>query len=58
MYFSVVLFAQLDPAKSLLEQGVSAEGVVQFSVQVISAQGELTFVCLSLCLSVCLLVCT
>ncbi|XP_072049901.1 GA-binding protein alpha chain-like [Amphiura filiformis] len=31
--------AQLDPAKSLLEQGVSAEGVVQFSVQVISTQG-------------------
>lgn len=31
--------AQLDATKSLLEQGVSAEGVVQFSVQVISTQG-------------------
>ncbi|XP_070548684.1 GA-binding protein alpha chain-like isoform X2 [Ptychodera flava] len=31
--------ALLDSSKSLLEQGVSAEGAVQFSCQVISAQG-------------------
>ncbi|XP_077985615.1 GA-binding protein alpha chain-like isoform X2 [Glandiceps talaboti] len=31
--------AQLDHTKSLLEQGVSAEGAVQFSCQIISSQG-------------------
>lgn len=34
---------QLDPERSLFDQGVKTDGTVQLSVQVISYQGELLY---------------
>lgn len=40
----LIVSVQLDPERSLFDQGVKTDGTVQLSVQVISYQGKLLFV--------------